>query len=393
MLDSLVAKIPWIAGTGPQPAIGLFSQCSLMRNLAGFAFPGASSEDEERAVEERILGVLENLGMLSSGQYYSLSGIDPREAYLLAERRLAPFDLLNGRLHAGVYVTEEQSLSIAVNGANHLCLTAIGPGLQFQELHTRINLLDDTLAGMLDYAFDKRFGFLTRSIAHVGTGLKASVMLHLPALVMENGLPPLLQTLRQRRQLLNGQKSMVAAQPARGLVAAETDRRLALIHHQPSLAEALYYDLSGILYGDINDSQGDLFVLANQNTLGVSEEEMLFHLRHSAGEIIGRETDTRKNIMAREHRRLEDRVARALGVARSARLLGFSEALSLLSSIRLGVDTGLLKGYSLQRLTELVFASQSAHLKIKADHETNEWTLSIQRADLFRARFCQERKP
>ena len=393
MLDSLVAKIPWIAGTGPQPAIGLFSQCSLMRNLAGFAFPETFSEDEERAVEERILGVLENLGMLTSGQYYSLSGIDPREAYLLAERRLAPFDLLSGRLHAGVYVAEDQSLSIAVNGANHLCLTAIGPGLQFQELHNRINLLDDTLAGMLDYAFDKKFGFLTRSIAHVGTGLKASVMLHLPALVMENGLPPLLQTLRQRRHVLNGQKSTLAVPPARGPVAAETDRRLALIHHQPSLAEALYYDLSGILYGDINDSQGDLFLLANQNTLGAPEEEMLFHLRHSAGEIIGRETSTRKNLMDREHRRLEDRVARALGVARSARLLGFSEALSLLSSIRLGIDTGMLKGYSLQRLTELVFAAQSAHLKIRADHETNEWTLSIQRADLFRARFCQERKP
>ncbi|MCX5771179.1 MAG: hypothetical protein NTZ09_13045, partial [Candidatus Hydrogenedentes bacterium] len=340
MLDSLVAKIPWIAGTGPQTAIALFSQCSLMRNLGGFAFPGTFSEEEERAVEERILGVLENLGLMSVGQYYSLSGIDPREAYLLAERRLIPFDLLNGRLHAGVYVAEDQSLSIAVNGANHLCLTAIGPGLQFQELHNRLNLLDDTLAGMLDYAFDTKFGFLTRSIAHVGTGLKASVMLHLPALVMENGLPPLLQTLRQRRHVLNGQKSTLAAPPAHAPATGENDRRLALIHHQPSLAEALYYDLSGILYGDINDSQGDLFLLANQNTLGASEEEMLFHLRHSAVEIIARETDTRKNLMDREHRRLEDRVARALGVARSARLLGFSEALSLLSSIRLGVDTG-----------------------------------------------------
>ena len=392
MLDSLVAKIPWVAGTGPQPAVALFSQCSLIRNLAGFAFPGVSSEDEERAVEERVLGVLENLGMLSTGQYYSMSSIDPREAYLLAERRLLPFDLLNGRTHAGVYVSEDQALSIAVNGSNHLCLTAIGPALQLQSLYNRINLLDDTLAGMLDYAFDKKFGFLTRSISHVGTGLKASVMLHLPGLAMENGLPPLMQTLRQRRQVLNGQKSTVTAQLSREPATVEADRRMAIIHHQPSLAEALYYDLSGILYGDFNETQGDLFLLGNQNTLGTSEEEMLFHLRHSASEIIDREGETRKALMDREHRRLEDRVARALGVARSARLLGFSEALSLLSSIRLGVDVALLKGYSLQRLTELVFAAQSAHLKIKSDHETNEWTLSIQRADLFRARFCQERK-
>ncbi len=392
MLDSLVAKIPWITGVGPQSAVALFSQCSLIRNLAGFAFPGTSSEDEERAVEERILGVIENLGMMAAGQYYSMASVDPREAYLLAERRLVPFDLLNGRTHAGVYVSEDQAFSIAINGANHVCITAIAPGLQVQEVYNRINLIDDTLAGMLDYAFDKKFGFLTRSISHVGTGLKASMMLHLPALTMESGLAPLMQTLRQRRHVLNGQKSTLAAQPSRGPVAAETDRRLALIHHQPSLAEALYYDLSGLLYGDFNETQGDLFLLGNQNTLGVSEEEMLFHLRHSAVEIINRECETRKSLMDREHRRLEDRVARALGVARSARLLGFSEALSLLSSIRLGVDVGLLPGYSLQRLTELVFASQSAHLKIKADHETNEWTLSIQRADLFRARFCQDRK-
>jgi protein arginine kinase len=391
MLDSLVAKIPWIAGTGPQPAVALFSQCSLIRNLAGFAFPGTSSEDEERAVEDRVLSVLESLGMLSRGQYYSVSGIDPREVFLLAERRVAPFDLLNGRVHAGVYVAEDQALSIAVNGANHLCITAIGSGLQLQALHNRINLLDDALAGMLDYAFDKKFGYLTRSISHVGTGLKASVILHLPALAMENGLPPLMQTLRQRRQVLNGQKSTIAAQPPRDPAADETDRGPAPIHHPPSLAEALYYDFSGILYGDFNETQGDLFLLGNQNTLGISEEEILFHLRHSAAEIIDRECETRRGLMERDHRRLEDRVARALGVARSARLLGFSEALSLLSSIRLGVDVGLLKGYSLQRLTELVFASQSAHLKTKADRETNEWTLSIQRADLFRARFGQER--
>lgn len=392
MLDSLVAKIPWISGKAPEPGVAVFSQCSLIRNLAGFPFPGTSSEDEERAVEERVLNVLDGLEMFSSGQYYSLSNIDPREAYLLAERRLAPFDLLNGRLHAGVYVSDDQGLSVAVNGANHICLTAIGAGLQIQELYNRINLLDDTLAGMLDYAFDERFGFLTRSISHVGTGLKSSVMLHLPALVMENGLAGVMQTLRQRRQILCGQKSTLAPGSGREPNPLEPDKRVALVHHQPSLAEALYYDLSGLLYGDINDTQGDLFLLANQNTLGISEEETVFHLRHTATEIIGQENDARKKLLNGEHRRLDDRVARALGVARSARLLGFSEGLNLLSSIRLGVDTGLLKGYSLSRLTELIFGSQSAHLKIKADHESNEWTLSIQRADLFRSRFCQERK-
>jgi len=392
MLDSLVAKIPWISGKAQEPAVAVFSQVSLIRNLSGFAFPGTSSQDEERAIEERVLNVLDSLEMFSSGQYYSLSNIDPREAYLLAERRLAPFDLLNGRLHAGVYIADDQGMSIAVNGANHLCLTAIGPGLQFQELYNRINLLDDTLAGLLDYAFDQRFGFLTRSISHVGTGMKASVMLHLPALVMENGLAEMMQTLRQRRQILCGQKSSLAKPSAQQPKAHEMDKRLALIHHQQNLAEALYYDLSGLLYGDINDTQGDLLLLANQNTLGISEEETLFHLRHTANDIIAQENKARKKLLNGEHRRLDDRVARALGVARSARLLGFSEALNLLSSIRLGVDTGLLKGYSLSRLTELIFASQSAHLKIKADHESNEWTLSIQRADLFRARFCQERR-
>lgn len=371
MLNALVAKIPWLANTGPEPSCAVFSQCSLLRNLADFPFPGASSQDEERAVEDRVLGVLESLNMLSLGQYYSLSSIDPREACLLAERRLIPFDLLNARLHAGVYITDDQSLSIAINGANHLCISTLGSGLQPNNLYNRLNLLDDSLAGLLDYAFDPKLGYLNRALAHLGTGLKGSVLLHLPALVMNNSLPALAQALRQRRQVLYGLKSTLAAQTLQ----------------QPGLAEALYYDLTGLLYGDINDTQGDLFLLANQNTLGASEEEILFHLRHSAVEMVGRENEARKSLTSSEHRRLEDRVARALGVARSARLLGFPEALALLSSIRLGVDTGLIKGYSLQRLSELLFASQSAHLRIKADHEANEWALNIQRADLFRARF------
>lgn len=371
MLSALVAKIPWLANTGPEPSAAVFSQCSVLRNLADFPFPGSSSQDEERAVEERILAVLDGVNLLSSGQYYSLSTIDPREACLLAERRLIPFDLLNARRHAGVYIADDQALSIAVNGANHLCINTLGPGLQPQTLYNRLNLLDDSLAGLLDYAFDPKLGYLNRSLAHLGTGLKGSVMLHLPALVMDNSLPALVHTLRQRRQVLYGLKSSLTAQTIQ----------------QPGLAEALYYDLTGLLYGDVNDTQGDLFLLTNQNTLGVSEEEILFHLRHSAVEIVGRENEARKGLTNSEHRRLEDRVARALGVARSARLLGFSEALALLSSIRLGVDTGLLKGYSLQWLNELLFASQSAHLRMKADREANEWALNIQRADLFRARF------
>jgi protein arginine kinase len=377
----------WMAEEGPEASVAVWCQCSLVRNLADFAFPETCSGEDKTSVEQRVLSALRELNLCEEGRYYPLSDLSRAEVLCLAECRLIPYELTLNGSHGGVYVTEDRSTSIAVNGADHLCITALASGCQVQEVWSRLTVLDDRLAGKLDYAFDKRLGFLTTSLGHAGTGLKESVVLHLPALVMLNGMANLVQAARQRRQAIHGFKSVVspvAAPLAPGTSPGEGSGENALASNT---GDGFYMDLTGALYGDVAEAEGDLFMLTNLATLGVSEEEILFHLRHAASDIIAQERAARESLLMRESKRLEDRVWRAVGIAQNARVIGFTESVGLWSSLRLGIETGLLSEHSLRELDELLFASQGGHTRMRSGRDCDEWMLGIERADLLRARF------
>ena len=379
---------PWLTPTGPRDGVAICSQCSLLRNVAGFAFPDACRDDESRAIEDSILGALNSGPPFEADHYYRMAELAPEEALMLAERRALPVNALAHDARGGVYVSTDQSLTIAVNGWDHLCMTLSGPGLEVQALWRRLNELDDALADQLDYAFDASLGYLTTSLRHVGTGLKASVLLHLPCLALANRLSAMAQMAQERRQVLFGLRPAVevAAAPAVPVGPSAGEDHEAM----PSgvrAGEALYYDLTEALYGDVTDARGDLYVLTNQATLGISEQEIVFFLHGTAAEIVERETQARATLLAEEPRLLEDRVARALAIAGSTRLLGFGEAIELLSSVRLAVSAGLGQTHSLAQLDQLLMSSQSAHLRAMLGRECDEGELSEARADLFRARF------
>jgi protein arginine kinase len=366
-------RAPWVAGGGPDGSIVVWSQCNLMRNLAGFFFPSACSEDEIHAVEDRVVTALDSLGAPGAGVYCPLTGLDRIETLFLAERRLIPFEMAHGAERGGVYLSKDLSCGIAVNGSDHVCMTSLAPGLDLEGPWALLNVLDDGLASSVDYSFDRRLGYLTSSLSHVGTGLKVSVLLHLPGLVASNAMAGLVQVARQRRHAIYGLKPTVVSGP--------------LPDAASYVSESFFSDLSGALYGDINEAQGDLFLLTNLSALGTSEEEILFRIRHTAGDIVERERRARQGLLNKERIQIEDRVARAFGVANNARLLGFTEGVSVLSSIRLGLDVGLASGYGLDGLNELLLTLQSAHIKAGIGRDCDEWTLSTERAGLFRAHF------
>lgn len=389
MVETLYSKVaPWITANGPESSVVLFTQGCLVRNLADFPFPSACSDEERRLVEERVLNALAQANLMASGQYRASSEFDEHEAAFLAERRLVPFDFFKGRSHGGVYVGEDQSFSIIINGLNHVCILVNGAGLALTEVWNRLNSLDDLLAQSLDFAFDKEYGYLTSSLSHVGTGLKMSMVLHLPGLADGAGgaeresLDAASGRARERRLVLYGLRPM----------GAPGARRPAGCAGNGGSGEALYFDLTETLYCDYSEAHADLFLLSNQSTLGVNEEEILFHLRQSANELVELEKESRRQLLAMERVRVEDRVARALGIARNARLLSYAEAVSVLSSLRFGLDLGLVEGVTLGRINELFFASQGAHLRMKKGHDCDEWTLSMERATMFRSRFGQDRK-
>lgn len=346
MLNTLLdTKAEWLDGNGPELAYVPFSQCRISRNLADFPFPSQCADEEKQAIHERLTTLFDSLNLYSTGTYWSIDDLSPLEVRLLVERRLISPNLAESEGARGVYVSHDQCLSISINDENHLTIRGIASGLNPNDIWDRVNLLDDTLAGVLDFAFDDRLGYLTTALSELGTAFKASTILHLPALNGDGSLHSLQRELEKKRHTL-----------------------------QP-------------LYGPSSEALGDLFQLTNMSTLGQSEEETIFHLKHLTTNALEREKTSRTESQEAAPLQLEDRVDRAVGTAKSARLLAFGESLSVLSSLRMGVAQGLLNQYSLSLLSNVFMESQNAHIEMRCGRSCDELTLNAERADLFKARF------
>jgi len=352
LLDS---PTKWLSGDGPDAAIAVNCRVRLSRSLADFSFPARCSVDELRSIEERLVRALEDGNLPFKGCYCTLLNLDLREARFLIERQLVTEALVQAQGPRGVYIADDQCVSIMINGEDHLCHQVCASGFQLQEAWGCLNLIDDALAGTFDFAFDERLGYLNTDVGSIGTGLRAGVVVHLPALTMSGSIPT--------------------------------------IEHQ--LPED--YHRIEVLFGNFNQGHGDLYELSNSATLGRSEEEIIFHLKEATVELMARERAAREAILAEGAYGLKDRIGRALGVARGAQMLELGEAMSILSSIRFGVATGLVDGHSVQHLNKLLVGAQSAHLEVKraqrqatAEEKTpvsSELALNVERVHLFRTCF------
>jgi protein arginine kinase len=217
--------------------------------------------------------------------------------------------------------------------------------LQPQEVWNTLSAIDDALDMPLDYAYHEKHGFLTSALYEVGTGLKVRAALHLHALAAE------------------------------GLVSDVIDS-----------AHVDHHDFEGE-FGPVATAPGDLFSLTNRSTLGISEGEIDFHLRAFTGKLAQQERDARA-ALAGNGLALADRVGRALGVARGARVLAWEEALTLLSHLRLGVATGHLDSTTYAAIDELQIIAQPAHLEFRLGVSSEDVAINAARADLFRERFA-----
>ncbi len=347
MLEAILDKAaPWTSGAGSDGDIVVFSRGTLARNMPDLPFPSHASEDERATAEQRLLSALEQAGITSRGQYYSFAEMQPRELGLLRERGMlgresAYEESLNvpGR---GVFISNDQTLCVQVNCADHMRITA---GLEIEQVWTQLEQCDAALEPHVEYAYDEKWGYLTGSLDEVGTGLTLSAVMHLPAETMTS--------------------------------------------HQRSLADMatdLGHNLHGF-FGPLNDPRGDLFELTHRGTLGRSEQELVFNLTNVAQQCVQQERNLRARAMEESGFAVEDRVGRALGVARGARLLDFEEGLGILSSIRLGVALNLLEGIGLATVNALLLDSQQAHIEMQTGKGADELALSMERADRFRVSF------
>ncbi len=337
----------WLDASGEHAEIVLSTRVRLARNLQGHLF-GPRARDEDRlAVLERVQGAVGRVQALKSAEVTEVGALEARTRRLLLERRLASRELVgeNGRppgKGTALIIGADRSLSVMVNEEDHLRLQTLFSGLRIHEAWNILDTADEELGQQVPYAFHPEFGFLTSCPTNVGTGLRASVLLHLPALVLTKEIGKVLQGLTQVGLTFRG------------------------------------------LYGEGSEVVGNFFQLSNQTTLGKSEEDLVDHLDRIVRQVIQYETQARKVLVRDAASVTEDKIWRAYGLLRYARSLSFEELMNLLSGVRLGAALKLLPGLRVYPLNKIMIYTQPAHLEEAAGRE-----LSPNESDAHRAAYVR----
>jgi protein arginine kinase len=337
----------WMEGSGPYSDIVIASRIRLARNLAGLPFPTVMGRREAQEVVERVAGACKTgavQAVAGKMEVIRLEELTVLERQILVEKHLISPQHAQNDGYKAVVLNPEESVSLMVNEEDHLRLQVLLPALQLHESWRLATAVDDAMEAYLDFAFDEERGYLTACPTNVGTGLRASVMLHLPGLVIS----------RQARRVLS-----------------------ALSHVSLTVRG---------LYGEGTEAAGNLFQVSNQVTLGRSEEEIISNLVSVTKQLIEEEKSAREMLLREAGSQLEDRVGRAFGVLSHARVISSAEALQLLSDVRLGLDLRLIKGVDPRVVTELMVAIQPAYLQGLAGREMDPQERDRERAALIRRR-------
>ena len=322
----------WLDASGEHAGVVLSTRIRLARNLQGHAFGPRARVNDREAVLEQTRRAKAKVELLAGSTLLELPDLDSRSRGMLLERRLASRELL-GDVKTGpsrataVLLAAQDPLSVMVNEEDHLRLQGLVSGLRLKEAWNLVDRLDEELGQELPFAYHHEFGFLTSCPTNVGSGLRASVLVHLPGLVLTKEIGKVLQGLGQVGLTFRG------------------------------------------LYGEGSEVVGNFFQLSNQTTLGKSEEELIEHLDKIVRQVIQYEDQARQVLLRDAPQVTEDKIWRAYGLLRYARSLSFEELMNLLSGIRLGVGLKLLPELRVYTLNKLMIFTQTAHLEQAAGRD------------------------
>jgi protein arginine kinase len=334
----------WMDASGPEADIVVSSRVRVARNLNNRPFPHLLAEADARQIIQSVGTAIDNMETECSGslELVELGELTPVERQILVEKHLISPDLLENFQKKAVIISSDEVISIMVNEEDHLRLQCLLPGLQLKEAWEAINLLDDGLEKTLEYAYDEDLGYLTSCPTNVGTGLRASVMLHLPGLVLVNRIKDVLGWVGKLGLTVRG------------------------------------------LYGEGTEASGNLFQVSNQVTMGQTEEDIINALISVTGQIVASERTAREALMRERREHMEDRVGRAYGILSHARIVSSEEAVKLLSDLRLGVNLKLIDVIPANLITELMVMIRPAFLVKKAGKEISPFARDVVRAHLIR---------
>jgi protein arginine kinase len=334
----------WTNAAGREAETILSSRVRLARNLQNYNFPGRCRESERREILDFSKDQALKVNYLKGASFFSLDGITKLGRRALEERRMTSSGPAE-QLQAGVLISPEQNVSLMINEEDHLRLQSIFPGLDLLEAFRVADQVDDQLQERMEVAFTADNGFLTACPSNLGTGLRASVLMHLPALAMSEKMDGLMEDISQK-----------------GIVARGA-------------------------YGEGSRVKANLFQFSNRTSLGKSELEIVEEVEQAARSLQSEENKQRDDLWSRSRPELEDRVFRARAILSQARVLSMEEFLSLWSAVRLGISLGLVIIPKLADLNRMLISMQPAHLQFACDRTLDATQEEIERADRVRAMF------
>jgi len=321
-LEELAGKCgEWLRGSGPHSDIVVSSRIRLARNVADFPFMRKCTGLDRASIERSLRERLGQIAGWENVSYIDVNSLDETDRQFLVERQLISRELADADGSRGVLVDAGEKFAVMMNEEDHLRIQVMHSGLDLQGAWERINLLDDQIEARATYAFHERLGYLTACPTNVGTGMRVSVMLHMPALVLTRHLERVLRSL-----------------------------------HRISLA------VRG-LYGEGSQAMGDFYQISNQITLGKSESELIAQVAEVTEMLIEYERKARTYLVENGLKELHDRVSRAFGVLCTAQTISSEETMSLLSSVRMGVNLGLIRDVEIPTVNKLFIHTQPAHLQ------------------------------
>lgn len=332
----------WLAPDGPNNDVVISSRIRLARNVRGFEMPWRLERGDRKKLGDMLRRRLVEDRPIGDIAFWDMESLTENERTLLVERHLISNELATGEGSRAVAFTPREDVSVMVLEEDHLRLQVLRCGLQIEEAWRDINAIDTALERTVPYAVSEDFGYLTACPTNVGTGMRVSVMTHLPTLV-------------HTKQI----KKVHTAAAKVGLV------------------------LRGF-HGEGTRATGDFYQISNQVTLGRSEDDILHDVFTMVSKIVEWERGVRKLLLEQDRSAVEDRVWRAWGTLKFARKMASEEALDLLSSVRLGINTGILSDVRLRDLNEIMLYIQPAHL------QTLRGALEPKRRDIVRASLIRE---
>lgn len=330
----------WYLQNGKDSDIVISSRARLARNLAEFNFSNRYVKDESKSVMDKMEEITPSLGY--GLKFCKMDNIDDITKISLMEKHLISpdFAMKNGGNKA-ILINDEENICIMVNEEDHLRIQVFSSGLEIDNLVALITEVDEKLEGMINYAYDDTHGYLTACPTNVGTGLRISIMVHLPGLTLTGNIGKVLRAVNSFGMNIRG------------------------------------------IYGEGTESKGDVYQIFNNQSLGLSEKEIMKNVKAITDKIIEQERLARKNL-TKKPLELEDRVYRSYGILANARRLTSDECRSLISDVKLGTDLGIITELNDSKIKQLELYTQAGNLQKYADNELNAYERDIKRCEIIK---------